>query len=90
MSKASNIAAIAISFASISTSALAQMRDPNIPAGAAILSGTPSGASAGSMAPRTVPPIGYVAPSATGGSSGCGGGSCGPIIAPGIGRHGRF
>jgi hypothetical protein len=83
MNTSAKTAFIAIPLVLMWGTAMAQIRDPNIPAGTAgsILSGTPSGTSAGSMAPRTVPPVGYEQPSATGRSSGCTVG-CAPMIAP--------
>ncbi|WP_152428525.1 hypothetical protein [Methyloferula stellata] len=82
MNRSSTLAAFACAFALISTGAMAQMRDPTIPAGAAILSGTPSGGlTAGGLSARSVPPVTTTSP-ITGRSSSCGAGpGCGgPII----------
>jgi len=87
MNKASGTAILALSLILMSSAAMAQLRDNNIPAGADILSGTPSGTSSGSLSPRTVPPVGYVPPAKTGRSSGCDVG-CAPIIVPNKARRG--
>ncbi len=69
----------------MSTTAMAQLRDPPVPAGAAVLSGTPSGGPG--VGPRSsVAPVTTTSPSM--GRSSCSGPSCGPIIAPeGRGRR---
>lgn len=82
MSGTSTLAAIACALALVSTGAMAQMRDPTIPAGSAILSGTPGGGlTAGGLSERSAPPVTTTSP-VTGRSSSCGAGpGCGgPII----------
>jgi len=82
MSKVSAVVACTLAFisaAAISTGAVAQLRDPSIPAGTAVLSGTPSGTYGGGLTSRTVPPIGYTTSPSSFGS--CGGApGCGPTI----------
>jgi len=83
MSKMSSAIA-AFFIIAVSTSAIAQIKNNNIPAGtsSAILSGTPSGTSPGASLQREAQSVNE--PVRSGRSSGCraGGLSCGPLIAP--------